>query len=557
MTVEINPYNQVLDNMRRSEPLVARYSDGEDCHARKAEIAERIEDRTLHVIIYGAYNSGKSTLINVLLNDARARVGDIPTTDRVDTYDWNGYRLLDTPGVNAPIEHEEVTADQLTRTNAVMLVVREGDQDAMDVYDRLFETMKSEKALFIILNHQLGSAEEIVLASSRIGDLLRERAAEYGIADENVHAVPIYAVNLFTAMTGRVRGHDGLLEHSGFTLFVDAFVDWTRRYDSKHHHLAEIKALVWSLWYAPAIDRLQGLTEAGDGGEAEQLRELERTLVAQKTRLHGAAYSKVVSEVSAIRSDISEIMRSAASKEEADERLNGVLQALLERIDRWLNEELNEELDGNSASVTVTVEAQQMGDGRNTVAAETDTEVHGKVRGELLGRVSKVVTNKEIVKEALLAGRGMKAFGIRDITGLKGRWTSTLDKWAGGFTKVARGGLVVVQFGIAAWDSKRAHDRQERENREIRRQEVEHQKATDLICGDLQRDLVRAVDDILEDTVGADIEGVRARLADITKDLSEKEQHYQELLDHRSQLEEIRFTSTKTTTPTGSSALGE
>ena len=553
MTVEINPYNQVLDNMRRSESLVVRYSNNEDSDALKAEIAAKIEDRTLRVIIYGAYNSGKSTLINVLLNDARARVGDIPTTERVDTYDWNGYRLLDTPGVNAPIEHEEVTADQLTRTNAVMLVVREGDQDAMDVYDRLFEMMKSEKALFIILNHQLGGAEEIALASSRIGDILLQRAAEYGIADENVHAVPIYAVNLFTAMTGRVRGHDGLLEHSGFTLFVDAFADWTRRYDSKHHHLAEIKALVLSLWYAPAIDRLQGLTEAGDGGDAEQLRELERTLVAQKTRLHSAAYIKVVSEVSEIRPDIGEIMRSAASKEEAEQRLNGVLRSLLEKIDRWLREGLN----GDNASMTARVEAPQMSEGRNTVTAEIDTEVHGKVRDDLLGRVSNVVTNKEIVKEALLAGRGMKAFGIRDITGLKGRWTSTLDKWAGGFTKVARGGLVVLQVGIAAWDSKRAHDRQERENREIRRQEVEHQKATELICGDLQRDLVRAVDDILEDTVGADIEGVRARLADITKDLSEKEQHYQELLDHRSQLEEIRFTSTKTTTPTGSSALGE
>ena len=58
-------------------------------------------------------------------------------------YDWNGYQLLDTPGVNAPIKHEQATAEQLARINAIMLVVREGDQDAKDVYDRLFSMIRA------------------------------------------------------------------------------------------------------------------------------------------------------------------------------------------------------------------------------------------------------------------------------------------------------------------------------------------------------------------------------------------------------------------------------
>ena len=72
MTGDVNPYNQVLDNMRRSEPLIARYCDGGDSHVLKAEIAARIEEKALHIIVYGAYNSGKSTLINVLLGEAQA-----------------------------------------------------------------------------------------------------------------------------------------------------------------------------------------------------------------------------------------------------------------------------------------------------------------------------------------------------------------------------------------------------------------------------------------------------------------------------------------------------
>ena len=48
-------------------------------------------------MLFGAYNAGKSTLINALLGEERAVVGDIPTTDAVHRYDWDGHIMLDTP----------------------------------------------------------------------------------------------------------------------------------------------------------------------------------------------------------------------------------------------------------------------------------------------------------------------------------------------------------------------------------------------------------------------------------------------------------------------------
>lgn len=36
------------------------------------------------VMVYGIYNAGKSSIINELLGEDRARVSDIPTTDSVD-----------------------------------------------------------------------------------------------------------------------------------------------------------------------------------------------------------------------------------------------------------------------------------------------------------------------------------------------------------------------------------------------------------------------------------------------------------------------------------------
>ena len=545
MTLNINPYIQVLENMRRSEPLVAHYSDGKGLHVLQADVAGRIEKSALHILIYGAYNAGKSTLINVLLGEARARVGDIPTTDRVDTYDWNGYRLLDTPGVNAPIRHEQVTTDQLVRTNAVVLVIREGDQDVMDVYNRLFSMMKNKKTIFIILNHQLGSADEVMMSSKRIGDVFSQLAADYGVHPTEAQALPIYPVNLNTALNGSMRRHARLIEHSGFTQFLESFADWTRRQDNEHHHLSEIKDTVKFLWYDPVIHRLKELTGAGDGGEADELRDLERTLVDAKDRLHTAAYSMVDSEVVKIRSDIAELIRDPGSKEEVDERLERVLQPLLERIERWLSEEL----EGGSGSIDVSVEAPQMSE---DLAAHTNTAARD-ILVEQLGKVGDAVTNKDFVKEVLLRLRGMKKFGIRDVLRLKGKWTKTLDKGATKFTRRTKVGLSVAQGLVAAWD---AHKQEQKENQEMRRHAVESSHSIDSICAELRRDLVGAIDAVIEEGLGGAIVRIREQLADIATDSSEKDKHYQELLDHRSELQGITFTTTRTGAPRAEPAVG-
>jgi predicted GTPase len=84
-------------------------------------------------------------LLNALLGRHAAAIANIPTTDRIDRYDWNGYVLLDSAGVDAPIEHEEVPQAQLQRCALIMSVVREGDQDTRDVYGRLSHLLAEGK----------------------------------------------------------------------------------------------------------------------------------------------------------------------------------------------------------------------------------------------------------------------------------------------------------------------------------------------------------------------------------------------------------------------------
>ncbi|WP_304335475.1 dynamin family protein, partial [Conchiformibius steedae] len=75
-----------------------------------------------HIMVYGVYNAGKSTLINALLGKEVAPIADIPKTDSVTAYRWRQYDILDTPGVDAPIEHQEITDGEMLKADAVIFV---------------------------------------------------------------------------------------------------------------------------------------------------------------------------------------------------------------------------------------------------------------------------------------------------------------------------------------------------------------------------------------------------------------------------------------------------
>ena len=114
---------------------------------------ERLKDLNPKLMVYGIYNAGKSTLINALLGGEFAPVGDIPTTKAVNTYSWREYTIYDTPGINAPEKDEEVSKEQLERSDVILFVMdTAGDFSLGKNYRELAEIARSRKRLLIVLN---------------------------------------------------------------------------------------------------------------------------------------------------------------------------------------------------------------------------------------------------------------------------------------------------------------------------------------------------------------------------------------------------------------------
>ena len=105
------------------------------------------------VMVYGIYNSGKSTLINSLCKEEVAEMADRPMTATIAEYDRGDYYLVDSPGVDAPIEHELVTEEYLNKCHVILFVIStKGLFEDRDNYIRLAKLIEKEIPFIIVLN---------------------------------------------------------------------------------------------------------------------------------------------------------------------------------------------------------------------------------------------------------------------------------------------------------------------------------------------------------------------------------------------------------------------
>ncbi len=167
---------------------------------------DRLKDFKPRIMIYGIYNAGKSSIINELIREDKAKVQDIPTTDSVDSYEWNGYTIDDTPGVGAPMKHEEVTQAHLKRADIVLFVMSTtGANELKQNYERMKDIVDAGKKLIIVLNDKNSDLETNDNAIQLIKMKVIEHMEQVGIgqANANYHFVVVNAR----------RAHKGRIEH--------------------------------------------------------------------------------------------------------------------------------------------------------------------------------------------------------------------------------------------------------------------------------------------------------------------------------------------------------
>lgn len=139
-------FTGVASSLKRCLPV----DEVEQMAKRLQQTAEQSEPV---VMLYGLYNAGKSTLINALIGEAQAPNGRVPTTNRVMAYRWQGVELLDTPGIDAPPEHEQITEAQLKQSDIVIMVLHSrGATQELESYRTILRLLAQGQQVLVVVN---------------------------------------------------------------------------------------------------------------------------------------------------------------------------------------------------------------------------------------------------------------------------------------------------------------------------------------------------------------------------------------------------------------------
>lgn len=220
--------SQLYDTYRLTSQLIADYPVMQkDFEAVMTQFEDKQQTPGICVMVYGIYNAGKSTLINALLGEEVAPTGDIPLTSTVGAYCWNNHTILDTPGVDAPLEHEEVTKAQMMTADAIIFVVNpSGAAEEEKTLKKLIDLLEEKKKLFLVFNEKnpLGQ-EDFIRLKDQTRSRLQVLAADRGMSDV-LQDIPIMRVNAARALKGKLSAQQGLVNNSGYPELETALNDF-------------------------------------------------------------------------------------------------------------------------------------------------------------------------------------------------------------------------------------------------------------------------------------------------------------------------------------------
>ena len=184
------------------------------------------------VMVYGIYNSGKSTLINALCRKEVAAVADRPMTNQIAEIDRGDYILVDSPGVDAPIQHERVTESHLDKCHIILFVMSsKGSFESVTNYKKMVQLIERNIPFLIVLNEHGGAGisstdsdserarktalydRELRNAEYKIIENLKRYGTERGIQNID-QKYEIIRLNAKRAWTGVIKDKNNLYDKS-------------------------------------------------------------------------------------------------------------------------------------------------------------------------------------------------------------------------------------------------------------------------------------------------------------------------------------------------------
>ena len=147
------------------------------------------ENRSIKIAFVGQYSAGKSTILS-LVTGISLKTGRGITTDKCKELDWNGVKVIDTPGVatqNRP-DHDRITLEAVADADLIVFVAtQEGFSNLLGKYFRKMAIDEGKgHEMMLVINKMEGTGDGNTPEQQKIileGDILPVISPEYNEND--------------------------------------------------------------------------------------------------------------------------------------------------------------------------------------------------------------------------------------------------------------------------------------------------------------------------------------------------------------------------------------
>lgn len=485
-------FENVLQSYQSVEPILKKYLSKEEIDGFGDVLREKSTSMQPRVMVYGVYNAGKSTLLNALMGKEDAPVSDRPETSTVTTYPWNGYALLDTPGIDAPVADEITARNEINRSDAVLFVVATGGAvDEAKTWDELVSIIQRDRKVMLVLNNKQGldpNSEAYQRVADKFRNNLQYAAEKAGIKD--VKFPPISLVNAKSALKGRLENKPALVEHSGIIKLEQTLSVFLKSCDA---------SLVFNTLRSDLIRKIDCAELVLDAKAGNQDTE-------ELTR-HGQLIDKERISLTSILNDelehlllavVRRMVRAAEEYANNPNQMESEIQQEAERINHDLGRFIDEALQNTNhtlkeinqkLSEAKLVSARVRHPDLDFTAENASDQKVSVIEQATKAGANKVSVNPELVKDGtvfvLKQGKGFFP------TLFKGIGPKTMEKWAGTVGKVA-GPFIAIS--VMTYDLVKAQQKENEERKALVRRHQAIQEAVNDIVGELRsgyRDNIR------------------------------------------------------------------
>jgi len=493
-------------------------SDEERCDFQE-HLHQKVEDFTPTLMVYGTYNSGKSTLINAIFGvEEMAKTGDIPETSQVHAYDYHGYTIYDTPGINAPIQHEQVTEEHLKKCEIVLFVISNaGSFEEEYVYKKICDIVKMRKPLLIVMNNKTNSdpnAKETIAAFDKVNINLSKIGDQEGI-DHIEEKLSLVMVDALTALEGKVEHEQELIDESNILQLEEKLQALLK--DSGSSDVIRALNQYMLEFISTIIERIDIQI---DNPELQKTEELLTFLEKRKSRTEVEAKNIIHRKIELLASNIRGRLLSGEGETEILQYLEGATDEIVDQINTTFEKSACE-VEKKVMSFSKEIDAICVGS--ESIHLEHDEDFDQEESNILKNTVKKTLQNKELVttvsKEALLQLRALK------VPFLKGRWEKTLGNYAGKFAV----GINVLVSAYEVYQGWKSHEKQVEAQRQHTLSAV---NKSEEIAGQIRDDLLCGVDDISNNFFSEVTEQYRQASQNLSDD-------YKQLIEHKNHLQII------------------